>query len=122
MLSCRIADLQPRARGGRGADGRRLVERCLVEGDDESDRFSAADERQLAIVDELLAEGQAAYLAGAQDHAGWTLKGVDIVLARAKLALAIFENGRDGWEAELATPRPEYEPRYSIAPDKPVGW
>lgn len=35
-----------------GADGRRMVKRCLVEGDDESDRFSAAYERQLRIVDE----------------------------------------------------------------------
>lgn len=105
-----------------GDDGRRRLKRSLIKGDGESDRFCAGYERQLAIVEELLAEGQVADAAGAQHHAGWTLKAVDLVLARARLALATFEAGKDDWKTQLQTPRPEYEPRYSITAGHPTGW
>jgi hypothetical protein len=103
-------------------DGQRGIKRCLVEGDAESDRFCAAYEEQLAVVDELLAEGQVAHAAGAQHHAAWTLKAVDVVLARTRLALATFEAGRDHWKTELDASRPEYEPRYSVTSEHPPGW
>jgi hypothetical protein len=102
--------------------GERRIERCLVDGDAESDHFRAAYERQLRVVDELLTEGEAAHGAEARHHAGWTLKAVDVVLAQAKLALASFRAGRDDWKTELDRPRPEYDPRYHITSEHPAGW
>lgn len=98
----------------------RLV-RSLIDGDPDSDRFRAGYERQLRIVDELLEEGRAAHDAGAHHHAGWTLKAVDVVLARAALALARFKAGRDDWKSQLQEPRPEYDPRYRVAAEHPPG-
>lgn len=106
----------------RDDDGTPHVRRCLIEGDPDSDRFSAGYDRQMRIVDELLAEGQTAYAANAQHHAVWTLKATDVVLAQAKLALAHFQAGRSDWKTELEQPRPEYDPHYRITDEHPVGW
>lgn len=104
-----------------GADGEPVLRRCLIDGEPDSDQFSAAYDRQLRVVDDLMTEGQIAYDAGAQHHAGWSLKATDVVLARLKLALATFQVGRDEWKRALSEPRPEYEPRYAIGPDFPLG-
>lgn len=102
--------------------GERRLMRCVIEGDPDSDRFSAAYDRQLRDAAELLEEGQAAHAAGAHHHAEWTLKAVDVVLAQAAYALATFEAGRDDWKAELDKPRPEYDPRYRVNAEHPSGW
>lgn len=102
-------------------DGEPRLLRCLVDGEPESDRFSAAYDRQIQVVDDLASEGQAAFDAGAQHHAGWTLKAMDLVLKRLDLGLALFQAGRPDWEERLATPRPEYDPHYAVDPDLPVG-
>lgn len=96
--------------------------RCCLQGDADSARFCAGYDRQLDVVDELLTEGQAAYAAGAQHHAGWTLKAADVVLAQAALALATFQAGRDDWKTQLDKPRPEYDPRYHSSAEHIVGW
>ena len=103
-------------------DGQRRIRRCLVAGEPDSDRFSAGYQRRLRITDELLMEGQAARVAGAEHHAGWALKAVDVVLAQLKLALASFQAGRYDWREVLDTPRPEYDPQDQIDADRPVGW
>jgi hypothetical protein len=103
-------------------DGPRCIQRCLIAGEPDSDRFSDGYQRRLGIADELLMEGQAAYRASAEHHAGWTLKAVDLVLAQLKLAMVSFQIGRRDWRELLDTPRPEYDPRYEIEANQPVGW
>jgi hypothetical protein len=104
-----------------GEDGRRVLRRRVVPREPESDRYLTGYERQLQIVNDLLAEGEAAYDARAAQHAGWAMRAVDVVLARIKLAQAYFEAGRDGWKDELSTPRPEFDPRYRIDAEHPAG-
>jgi len=104
-----------------GDDGRRVLRRRVVAGEPESDRYLAAWEQQLQIANDLIAEGEAAHDAGAAHHAGWTMRAVDVVLAKIKLGQAYFEAGRNEWQAELSTPRPEYDPRYSIQAEHPAG-
>lgn len=101
--------------------GERRIRRCLVDGDQESEQFSTAYERQLEILRDVLGEGQVAYEAGAEHHAVWTLKAADLVLARLKLALAFFQSGHDEWRDTLSEARPEYDPRYRVEADLPVG-
>ncbi len=103
-------------------DGQRCVRRCLVVGEPDSDRFSADYQRRLEMADELLMEGSAAHDAGAEHHAGWALKAVDLVFAQLKLALVSFQAARRDWRDLLAAPRPEYAPRYQIGADRPMGW
>ena len=43
------------------------------------------------------------------------------VLAEMKLALVNFECGRDDWREVFEKPRPEYEPRYEVDAEAPVG-
>lgn len=103
------------------SDGQRRLRRSLIDGEPDSDRFSASYRRQLQVVDDLLAEGQAAHGAGAKHHAIWTLKATDLVLAQLKLGLVSFQWGRDDWHEPLSMPRPEYDPRYSVDSDLPSG-
>ncbi len=103
-------------------DGPRCIRRCLIAGEPDSDCFSNGYQRRLGIVNELLMEGQAAFGASAEHHAGWVLKAVDVVLAQLKLAVVSFQIGRRDWRELLDTPRPEYEPRYEIEANQPVGW
>ncbi len=105
-----------------GETGERRLKRCLIAGDADSDRFCAAYDRHLRDAHELLNEGQVAHAAGAHHHAVWTLKAVDVVLAQATLARARFDAGSDDWKAVLDTPRPEYDPRYRVSGEHPVGW
>jgi hypothetical protein len=105
-----------------GDDGQRHLQRCLVRGEPDSDDFSAGYEARLGLADELLAEGKAALDAGADHHAGWAMKAIDVVLAELTLALASFQAGRDDWRDVLARARPEYDPQYRIEADRPVGW
>jgi hypothetical protein len=90
--------------------GEPQLRRCLLEGDPDSDRFRAGYDRQLGIVNDLLAEGQAANGAGAHHHAGWTLKAADVVLAQLRLALVDFQAGGQRWQDELFAPSPAYDP------------
>jgi hypothetical protein len=102
--------------------GGRVVRRCTITGEAESDRFSTGYARLMQISDELMTEGQAAYRAGAEHHAQWTLKAVDLVLATAKLSLVSFQSGGNEWKTRLELPRPEYDPRYAVPADLPVGF
>jgi hypothetical protein len=104
-----------------GESGDRSVRRCIVAGEAESDHFSAGYSRLLRQVDDLFAEGTAAHEAGAAHHAGWTLKAADVVLAQATLALASFQLGRDEWKTQLERARPEYDPRYDVSVEQPIG-
>lgn len=104
-----------------GDDGTRRLRRRLVRGEPDSDRFLSGSERLLRIADDLLAEGSVAHAAGARHHAGWTLKAVDVVMARLALALAAFRAGRPGWREPLDAVRPEYEPRYRVGAELPAG-
>jgi hypothetical protein len=103
-------------------EGRPRVRRCLIAGEPESDRFSAGYQQRLRIADELLIEEQAAHEASAEHHAGWVLRAIDVVLAQLKLAILSFEAGRRDWRDLLDSARPEYDPRYKIDADQPVGW
>lgn len=105
----------------RGDEGQPRLLRCLVAGEPESDRFSAAYGAQIQMADDLATEGQTAFDAGATHHAGWTLKAMDVVLSRIKLGMALFQAGRPDWEEQLTAPRPEYDPRYVVDPDLPIG-
>lgn len=105
----------------RDDEGESRMRRCLLADDPESDRFSGGYDRQLRVVDDLLAEGKAAHEAGAHHHAGWTLKAVDVVMAQLNLALVDFQAGGERWRGELAKPRPEYDPRYSVERGMPIG-
>lgn len=103
-----------------GDGGELRLRRPLVCGDPDSDHFIGGYERQLRIADDLLAEAAAAHSAGAQHHAGWTLKAVDLVLARLALALEAFRAGRPDWRDQLDAVRPEYEPRYRVGDELPA--
>lgn len=105
-----------------GESGERSVRRCIVAGEPESDQFSAGYSRLLRQVDDLFAESTAAHEAGAEHHAIWTLKAVDVVLAQANLALMSFRLGRDEWRTQLERARPEYDPRYEVDAEQPVGF
>jgi HNH endonuclease len=102
-------------------DGRPRVRRRLVAGEPESDRFSAGYQQRLRIVDDLIIEGQAAYDASANHHAGWVLKAIDVVLAQLRLAIVLFEAGGRDWRELLDGAPPEYEPRYQVDVDQRVG-
>jgi hypothetical protein len=104
-----------------GEDDRPALRRRAVPGDPDSDRYLAAWRDQLQTVNDLLAEGEAAYEAGAAHHAGWAMRAVDVVLAQIALARAYFEAGRDEWDHELSKSRPEYDPRYRIDAELPAG-
>lgn len=101
--------------------GKRVLRRCLVTGEGDSDNFSERYERHIRRVDDLLNEGQAAFDAGAQHHAQWALKAADVVLAELALAMTHFQEGRDDWRGVLDSPRPEYDPRYEVDAELPVG-
>jgi hypothetical protein len=101
--------------------GVRSLRRCLIAGEPDSERFSVLYERKLAVVDDLLAEGEAAYHAHAHHHAHWSLKAADVVLAELNLALAQFQAGTDDWCARLTSPRPEYQPRHRVHAELPAG-
>jgi hypothetical protein len=103
-------------------EGRPRVRRCLIAGEPESDCFSVGYQQRLRIVDELLIEERAAHEASAEHHAGWVLRAIDVVLAQLKLAIVSFEAGRRDWRELLDSARPEYDPRYRIDADQPVGW
>lgn len=104
-----------------GEDDRPALRRRVVPGEPDSDRYLAAWGQQLQIVNDLLAEGEAAHEAQAAHHAGWAMRAVDVVLARIELGRAYFEAGRDEWAQALCEPRPEYEPRYRIEAEQPSG-
>lgn len=104
-----------------GEDGQRWLQRCLVGGESDSDCFSVGYERKLQTVNDLIAEGEAAYEARAGHHAAWAVLAVDVVLAQLNLALAAFRSGRNDWRQMLERPRPEYDPPSQIAADQPVG-
>lgn len=59
--------------------------------------------------------------AGAAPHADCALKAVALVLARAAVAMAPFEEGSDEWREHISTIRPECDPRYEVSGDLPVG-
>lgn len=105
----------------RDDDGEPRLRRCLVDGDPDSDRFRIGYDRLLREFDDIAAEGEAAICSGAAHHGGWTLKALNVVLAEMKLALVNFECGRDGWREVLERPRPEYQPRYAVDAEAPVG-
>jgi hypothetical protein len=105
----------------RDDDGEPRLRRCLVDGEPDSDRFGRGYDRLLREFDDIAAEGEAAIRAGAEHHGGWTLKALDVVLAEMKLALVNFECGRDDWREVFEKPRPEYEPRYEVDAEAPVG-
>lgn len=103
-------------------DKERLVlSRVLVPGEPESDRFRERYEEQLRFTEELISEGQAAQDAGAEHHAMWTLKAIDVIIASLALGLAQLQAGTDEWNATLSSPRPGYDPRYHVTADMPVG-
>ena len=105
----------------RDEQGEPQVRRFLIEGEPDSERFKTGYDRQLRIADDLLAEGKAAYDAGAHHHAGWILKAADVIFAQLHLALVDFQTGGTRWRDELSKPRPEYDPRYAVEPSMPVG-
>lgn len=99
----------------------RALRRIPVPGEAASEDFEGLYDGQLKLATELAHEGQAAHDAGAEHHAQWTLKAMDEVLARAKLGLAQIRAGREDWREALAEQRPEYDPRYRVPDDAPVG-
>jgi hypothetical protein len=105
----------------RPEEGEPRLRRCLIDGEPDSDRFQAGYDRLNREFDEIAAEGEAAIGAGAQHHAGWALKALDVVIAQMNLARANFECGRDDWCEMLERPRLEYEPRYRLDAEAPVG-
>lgn len=102
--------------------GQPRLQRRLVHGEPASDRFAAAYDRQLEVVDELLAEGEVAWRAGAKHHATWALKAADVVLARLAVSLTAFQVGAEDWKEGLGAARPEYEPRYRVQAGLPTGY
>lgn len=101
--------------------GSASLRRCLIPGEPDSERFSAAYQRMLTVVDGLLAEEEAAHHAHAHHHAQWSLTAADLVLAELNLALAQFQAGTDEWSRLLLAPRPEYQPRYRVDAELPAG-
>ncbi|MGV1047599.1 MAG: hypothetical protein ACOYD4_03610 [Solirubrobacterales bacterium] len=83
------------------------IQRCLVQGEPESERFLEGHRQMIRDFDDLAAEGEAAIAAGESHHAGWVLKALDVVLARIELARVCFETDGD-WMDALSAPRPEY--------------
>lgn len=102
-------------------EGQPRLRRCLIDGEPDSDRFRVGFDRLTREFDEIAAEGEAAIGAGAQHHAGWALRALDVVVAEMNLARVNFECGRDSWRAVLARPRQEYEPRYSLDAETSMG-
>lgn len=105
----------------RKEDGEPCLRRCLIDGEPDSDRFRAGFDRLSREFDEIAAEGEAAIGAGAGHHAGWALRALDVVVAEMNLALARFEGGCEDWREGLERPRVEYEPRYRVDAEAPVG-
>jgi hypothetical protein len=105
----------------RDDDDEPLLRRCLIEGEPDSDRFQLGFDRLNREFDEIAAEGEAAIGAGAQHHAVWALKALDLVVAQMNLARARFECGRDDWREVLEPPRLEYEPPYRLPAEAPAG-
>jgi hypothetical protein len=105
----------------RDEDGEPRLRRCIVDGEPDSERFRAGYDQLNREFDEIAAEGEAAIGAGAQHHSGWALKALDVVIAQMNLARANFECGRDDWREVLERPRLEYEPRYRLDAEAPVG-
>lgn len=102
--------------------GQLTISRAIVPGEPESDQFHEMYERQIDYMNDLLSEGQAAHDANAEHHATWSLKAFDVVSKRADLGLAQFQAGSDDWRVYLSAPRPEYDPRYQVTAEMPIGY
>jgi hypothetical protein len=102
--------------------GQLTISRVIVPGEPESDQFHEKYERQIGYMNDLLVEGQAAHDASAEHHATWSLKAFDLVSKRAELGLAQFQAGTSDWKETLSAPRPEYDPRYQVTADMPIGY
>lgn len=102
--------------------GRRSLRRAIVAREAQSERFIAGYRSLLAQVDELIGEAEVAAAAGAEHHATWASLAIRVRLAEANLVLALFEGDSEDWREHVGAPRPEYEPRYVVAAELPVGF
>lgn len=102
--------------------GQLTISTVIVLGEPESDQSHEKYERQIGYMNDLLSEGKAAHDASAGHHATWSLKAFDLVSKRAELGLAQFQAGTSDWKGTLSAPRPEYDPRYQVTADMPIGY
>lgn len=102
-------------------DGTRRLARRLIPAEPQSEAFGTVYDATLQMLDDLIAEAQAAHGAGAHHHAEWMLKACDLVQARLNLGSAYFDQVDPRWRATLNFDRPEYDPCCEVPASAPTG-